>query len=496
MAEKFKLYWPIDSRRVNQFFGENPELYKQFGLAGHEGLDLWAPNGANIYAAAEGEVYTVGHPPNHPYGLAVRIKHDFNGQVYRTVYAHLQETYVQIGQKVRAGELIGLADNTGNSFGAHLHLTLVLDGAQTPGYTAGIVDPWPYLQTAAPVPPDESLPPASDLVIYTTVELKLRAQPNTAADIRGVLGVGEPLTVLGDANVARAKIGQDGEWIQVKTSSHLAGFVAAWFVEILEGEAKPSDLVVYPSMKLNIRAGRSLEAAILGMASELEALVVLGDTATMRAKIGQPNEWLHIQTSQGLKGFVAAEMVHLTGEIAASCGLVVYSTDVLNVRARATTDANVLTRVMPTDPLQVLGDLTQARERIGKPNEWLNIKTASGQTGYVAAEFVQTSEQVAFCGVGEVPTLSVYATKATILHAQAARRSPQVAKVKKQAELDVLDPDLEVARTKVGQVGEWLLVRVVAGKAHPRGWVRTENLSLIVNNTTTNGRIKRIENKK
>ncbi len=475
MAEKFKLYWPVDSRRVNQFFGENPELYKQFGLAGHEGLDLRAPTDANVYAAAEGEVYSVGHPQNHPYGLAIRIKHDHEGQVFRTIYAHLQAVYVQLGQKVRDGELIGKADNTGNSFGSHLHLTLVHDGEQTPGYPNNIVDPWPYFQ-AEPISTDPSLPPLSDLVVYTTVELNLRAQPSTSAEVRGLLGVGEPLTVLGDAKVARAKIGQKEQWIQVKSASHLNGFVAAWFVEIIEGDAKPSDLIVYPTIKLNVRAGRSLESAILGTVAELEALVVLGDTETMRAKIGQKNEWLRIQTSQGLKGFVAAEAVCLTGEIAASCGLTVYPIAVLNLRARPTTEANVLTMVTPNDPLQVLGEINQARERIGKSGEWLNVKNSAEQTGFVSAEFVQTSEQAAF-GLDEMPYLSVFPKNDGVLHAQSARKSPAVAQVSANAELDVLDPDLETVRMmKVGQPGQWIFVRIIGNNT--RGWVMTDDLAL------------------
>jgi uncharacterized protein YgiM (DUF1202 family) len=476
MTEKFKLYWPVDSHRVNQFFGENPQFYQKFGLDGHEGLDLRAPTGANIYAAAEGLVYFAGHPENHPYGLLIRIKHEHEGEIYRTIYAHLKEIFVKEGQKVRVGELIGLADNTGNSFGSHLHLTLVKDGAQIAGYTNGIIDPWPYLQATETPPPDASTPPPSDLVVYTTVELNMRAQANTTSAIRGLLGVGEPLTVLGDAEAARSKIGREGEWIQVQAGSHLTGFIAAWFVEIIDNDAAPSDLIVYPNMKLNVRAGRSLEATILGTVSEFDALVVLGDTETMRLKVGQKNEWLHIQTDKGLKGFVAAEAVRFTGEVAATCGLTVYPTDILNLRARATTESNILVMVTPSDPLQVLGDFEQAYERIGQPNEWLNVETSTGSVGYVSAEFVQTSEQAAFGEIKEQPYLGVYAKRDTILQAQAAKNSPKVSDVPANTELDVLDPDLNAARQKVGQSGQWLFVRNVDD--YNRGWVRTDDLKL------------------
>ena len=129
--EPIRLRWPVDSHRVTQNFGENPPDYKPFGLPGHEGLDLLALTNANVYAASDGKVYQSSHPNNHPYGLHVRIRHTVGNKVYKTVYAHLQKTFVTNGQKVKAGELIGMADNTGNSFGSHLHLTLKIDGEKT-----------------------------------------------------------------------------------------------------------------------------------------------------------------------------------------------------------------------------------------------------------------------------------------------------------------------------------------------------------------------------
>ena len=47
VGDTFRLQWPVDSRRVNQKFGENPQNYNAFSLPGHEGLDLYAPTGSN-----------------------------------------------------------------------------------------------------------------------------------------------------------------------------------------------------------------------------------------------------------------------------------------------------------------------------------------------------------------------------------------------------------------------------------------------------------------
>lgn len=57
----------------------------------------------------------------HNYGIHVRVQHAAG---YETIYAHLQTTLVKPGQPVTAGQVLGLADSTGNSRGNHLHLTL------------------------------------------------------------------------------------------------------------------------------------------------------------------------------------------------------------------------------------------------------------------------------------------------------------------------------------------------------------------------------------
>ena len=178
---------------MNQFFGENPDSYKGFGLPGHEGLDLFAPDGANIYAAAEGDVYQAGFPKNHPYGRHIRIKHLIGGQTVHTIYGHLSEILISEGQHVPADTLIGHADNTGNSRGSHLHLTVKIEGEQTKGYPAGIVDPWPYLKDSPAVEPEPSvgpLPPASGVEVFTSIEVNLRqrAEHQFARDRRAAGG--------------------------------------------------------------------------------------------------------------------------------------------------------------------------------------------------------------------------------------------------------------------------------------------------------------------
>jgi murein DD-endopeptidase MepM/ murein hydrolase activator NlpD len=96
----------------------------------HTGIDIPAGNKAPVLATADGVVVwtgmgLMGHFPNKddPYGNAISIRHDFGylAQPVYSVYAHLSEIDVVVGQSVKAGDLIGLVGSTGKTSGPHLH---------------------------------------------------------------------------------------------------------------------------------------------------------------------------------------------------------------------------------------------------------------------------------------------------------------------------------------------------------------------------------------
>lgn len=99
--------------------------------SGHLGIDIAAAEGAPVWAADAGTVTMAQGGWNYGYGNVVMIDH---GNGYVTLYAHLSQINVVTCQGVSAGQLIGLAGNTGNSFGAHLHFEVRLNG--------GFVNPW------------------------------------------------------------------------------------------------------------------------------------------------------------------------------------------------------------------------------------------------------------------------------------------------------------------------------------------------------------------
>jgi hypothetical protein len=147
--------WPTEDRAITQHFGVNPIYYAQFGLPGHEGIDIKAAVGGKIFCVAPGEVYRVHeNAGGHNYGVHVRVAHQDG---FSTIYGHLQKALVNQGQIVEAGTVLGTADSTGNSFGTHLHLSLKKKNSDAgdeadqhpniwarPKKTVQIVSSWPY----------------------------------------------------------------------------------------------------------------------------------------------------------------------------------------------------------------------------------------------------------------------------------------------------------------------------------------------------------------
>jgi murein DD-endopeptidase MepM/ murein hydrolase activator NlpD len=115
--------WPAEKRWLSGY---------NFSVS-HPGIDIAAPTGDLIFAAASGKVISVNYS-NRGYGNMVMIDH-LNG--YQTLYAHLSTILAEMGSYVIQGQPIGLAGNTGNSMGSHLHFEIHDQGRY--------VNPWLFL---------------------------------------------------------------------------------------------------------------------------------------------------------------------------------------------------------------------------------------------------------------------------------------------------------------------------------------------------------------
>lgn len=144
------LYYPLDKIYVTQRFGVNPRMYAKYGLKGHNGIDLRtkfidSPLGHRyVTAASDGVIETVRYDVRG-YGIHIRQRM-IDGSLL--IYGHLAKPYVQIGDRVRTGQRIGLTDNTGDSTGSHLHFEFRPKGWENNlgnGFS-GAVDPLPFMK--------------------------------------------------------------------------------------------------------------------------------------------------------------------------------------------------------------------------------------------------------------------------------------------------------------------------------------------------------------
>jgi peptidoglycan hydrolase-like protein with peptidoglycan-binding domain len=110
------------------------DLFGPRGPRFHTGVDYAAPRGTPVAAAAAG-IVTYAAPLPGGWGKVVTVAH---GADVRTMYAHLFAVRVEVGDRVEAGETVGLVGATGNATGPHLHFEVRIRGAA--------VDPLPALR--------------------------------------------------------------------------------------------------------------------------------------------------------------------------------------------------------------------------------------------------------------------------------------------------------------------------------------------------------------
>jgi murein DD-endopeptidase MepM/ murein hydrolase activator NlpD len=131
-----RLIWPMAQFQITQPFGPSDVAleppygsYRHF----HYGVDIAAPTGTSVMAAADGVVVAIGHT-NVGYGNYVVIAH---GGGIASLYGHLLDTTIKTGDVLVRGQQIGHEGSTGLSTGPHVHFELRLNDQ--------VVNPMPYL---------------------------------------------------------------------------------------------------------------------------------------------------------------------------------------------------------------------------------------------------------------------------------------------------------------------------------------------------------------
>ena len=215
-----QLAFPVDGQgedAIHSGFGSA----RDGGRRRHDGVDIFAPRGTPVLAAADGAVSRV--QVTDLGGKVVWLRDPVrNANIY---FAHLDSQAVRPGQEISVGDTLGFVGNTGNARTTppHLHFGLYRRGE-------GPVDPAPFLRrprgTLAELSAD--LTRLGTWVRMTDADIRLRAAPGLGTEVTRELEVQTPLRVFGGS----------GEWYRVRLPDGAVGYVAARLTEPIE---RPSE---------------------------------------------------------------------------------------------------------------------------------------------------------------------------------------------------------------------------------------------------------------
>jgi uncharacterized protein YgiM (DUF1202 family) len=286
----------------------------------------------------------------------------------------------------------------------------------------------------APEPPKKTTVPvpAEKFILYAAEDdLALRAEPAVTGYLWKRMMMNTELISLEDKAKAKAKIGVQGQWIQVQDPKGDQGYVAAWYVSdkkatpassstpkpgtaptpspaLTPGSAptpgKPTPapvpagaLALYPTAQITLRSKPTQSPDnVLRYVETTEQLISLDPANEAIKKVGVQNQWIKVRDAGGREGYVAAWFVKYAGGSTAQTGSTTSSSGgAVKVRTTAeavtlrsqpvVSDATLVKRV----PINHEFTITEAggESKIGANNQWIKVKDAAHE-GYVAAWFV------------------------------------------------------------------------------------------------------------
>jgi hypothetical protein len=278
--------------------------------------------------------------------------------------------------------------------------------------------PEPPKMTKVPVPADKFL------IYGAEDDLALRADPSVGGFLWKRMMLGTELICLEPKATAKAKIGVNGQWINVQDPVGDQGYVAAWFVSDVKGKPATSPSGTMPAQPATATATAAKPAAAT-------------TSAPAAAKL-----------PPGALAFVPLEE--------------------LSFRSQPVIDPqNLIRRVPVTETLVCIEPATQAIPKVGVTGQWLKVRDASNKEGYVAAWYVkyasgsQPPATTAPAPVNGGP-LKVKATAEGI----ALRKQPIVsdATLIKRLPLGTEFTVMELnAESKIGKNDQWLKVKDPTG---------------------------------
>jgi murein DD-endopeptidase MepM/ murein hydrolase activator NlpD len=113
--------WPVSGPITSPFgWRMHPILHR---MIQHRGIDIGVPSGTPVAAAAEGRVIVASYQG----GCGNMVAIDHHGGL-STMYCHMSQIFVSVGQEVQRGQAIGAAGSTGLSTGPHVHFQVMQNG--------------------------------------------------------------------------------------------------------------------------------------------------------------------------------------------------------------------------------------------------------------------------------------------------------------------------------------------------------------------------------
>jgi hypothetical protein len=276
------------------------------------------------------------------------------------------------------------------------------------------------INAAPPEPPKKMiLPlPAEKYAVYGCEDdLALRAEPSFNGYVWKRIVSGTELISLEPRAAAKAKLGMNGQWLNVQDPAGDQGYVAAWFVSETKGQPAapqavtvivtasvstqalpPGALAFVPLEELAFRSQPVIDPKnTIRRVPMTEMLVCIEPASQAIPKVGVTGQWLKMRDANNKEGYVAAWYVkYASGSQPTGTTTAPATGGPLRVKATAegialrkqpvVSDASLIKRL----PLGTVFTVTEANAegKVGKNDQWLKVKDPSGIEGYVAAWFV------------------------------------------------------------------------------------------------------------
>ena len=275
--------------------------------------------------------------------------------------------------------------------------------------------PEPPKMTKVPLPADK-------YTLYAMEDdLALRADPSVGGFLWKRMVLGTELTALEPKATVKAKLGVNGQWINIQDPKGDQGYVAAWYVSDIKGKpAVPAAaatspaavapaklpagaLAFVPTEELSLRSQPVIAPeTLIRRIPVTEQLICIEPASQAIPKVGVTGQWLKVRDASNKEGYVAAWYIkYASGSTSQAQQPAVSAPASVNggpLKVKATAEGVALRKqpivndstLIKRLPLGTVLTVTEpnAESKIGRNDQWLKVKDPTGTEGVVAAWFV------------------------------------------------------------------------------------------------------------